>query len=251
MSPKKPLRGFLPLDAKKKGTRKKTKLSEEERAIYKTLTSTQVPILKLENVPFSDVLNFIRDILQRKGASVNITPLLGAFDSKLYQQKMSQCVSLYLQNVSIADILTLACLQANLEYTIIPQGVVIRIPKDGSAGSSIPVDEPMAKADNDRIQVIHKALENTRIPTLVMENMPLAGLLEYLHGTLQRNGSEVNFISVPSSTKEHTQITSQTVTLHLKNVSVNDVLTLVGKQLGIKYTILPQGVVISSAGNTP
>lgn len=253
---KKQPRGFSPLGTKKKKkkqARKQKKMSKEARAIHQILTSTQIPFINMENAPFEQVLSITRAELQRKGSPVNIIPLFGSCDSNQYKQKMSQCITLYIQDVSVADMLTLACIQAGLEYTIIDQGVAISIPKDGSAGCAIPVDEAQAKEDDARIQAIRQTLVNTRIPSLDVENVTIMDLIDYLRGILRRNGKKANFFFLPGNANEekYSKLMSQRITLKLNDVSVDDILTLAGMQLGIKHTIMPQGVAIGSAGDTP
>lgn len=249
---KKQSRGFAMLETKKKA-RKRVKMSKKARAIHQTLTNTRFPAIKMEDVPIKDVLDIVRQLLQRRGSTINIIPMLGSADSSLYRQKMSQCVSLFLQDTSVADLLTQACVQARLKYTIVNQGVIISIPKDGVAGYSIPVDDAQAKVDDARIQAIRQALVDTRIPSLDMENEPLGAFIDHMRATLRSNGKVVNFVPLPGNTegKKYSDLTSQRVSLKLNDVSVDDVLTLVGMQLGIKHTIMPQGVAISSAGDTP
>ena len=129
-----------------------------------------------------------------------------------------------------------------------PQDVVSTIRDD----EPLPPPPPAAPETEKRL-FIQDALRDTKLLRFHVEHAPLEGLLDLIRTELRKNGKSVNFIPLlgHADSEKYRYVMSQPVTLQLDDVSIEDILNLVGLQLGIKCDVIPQGVTISYPGEIP
>lgn len=247
---------------KKKKKKKKAAVPQPQpqdvvSTIRDGLVNTRIPMIHYEEAPFEDLLTFIRNELQKNGHVVNFIPSPGDTNSAKYNYVRTKPVSLQLNDVSVSDILGEASTQLGIEYAVTPQGVTINY--TGEVPAAPPVeDEPLpppppADPETEKRQFIQDALRDTKLLRFHVEHAPLEDLLDQIRTELRKNGKPVNFIPLlgHADSEKYRYVMSQPVTLQLDDVSIEDILNLVGKQLGIECDVTPQGVTISYPGEIP
>lgn len=243
---KKHAAGWKPVK-KPNGSKKKSKKkrlvpdNKEAQRNHETLINTRISRLVCEDMPFADLFEtFIRGTLHRNGSNVNIGCLFGVVGSERYQQHMSKKLTLELDDISIAELLHILRRQIGIGYDVSSYGVVI----DASGVAPL-----IPGKHTDKIEENRDFLTSTRIPTLDAEALSLADMLAYIRHTIRKKGSTINIIPIfgePGS-EQHKQFMSKKLTLKLNDISLSELFDILSRQVGIDYTIVPYGVIISPA----
>lgn len=240
------------------GIKKKKKPKDVVSTIRDGLENTRIPMIHYEETPFEDLLTFIRNELRKNGHVVNFIPSPGDTNSAKYNYVRTKPVSLLLNDVSVSDILDEASTQLGIEYAVIPQGVTINYTGEVPDAPPVVEDEPIpppppADPETEKRQFIQDALRDTKLLRFHVEHAPLEDLLDLIRTELRKNGKSVNFIPLlgHADSEKYGYVMSQPVTLQLDDVSIEDILNLVGQQLGIECDVIPQGVTISYPGEIP
>lgn len=221
------------------------------------LVNTRIPMIHYEETPFEDLLAFMRDELQKNGRTINFILLPGNTNTEKYNYVRTKPVSLQLNDVSVADLLDVVSRQLGIEYAVTPQGITINYP--GEVPATPPAEEeplpppPPADPETEKLLFIQDTLRDTRFPRFHVEYTPLEELLDLIRAELRKNGKSVNFIPLlgHADSEKYRYVMSQPVTLQLDDVSIEELLDLIGRQLGIKCAVIPQGVTISYPGEIP
>lgn len=250
--------------AKKKKKKKKKAAVPQPRpqdvvlTIRDGLVNTRIPMIHCEEAPFEDLLTIIRNELQKNGHVVNFIPSPGDTNSAKYNYVRTKPVSLQLNDVSVADLLRMVSTQLGIEYAVTPQGVTINYTGEVPAAPPVVEDEPLpppppADPETEKRLFIQDALRDTKLLCFHVEHASLEDLLDLIRTELRKNGKSVNFIPLlgHADSEKYRYVMSQPVTLQLDDVSIEDILNLVGQQLGIECDVIPQGVTISYPGEIP
>lgn len=247
-----------PQEPKKKAAVPQPQPQDEVSTIRDGLVNTRIPMIHYEETPFEDLLTFIRNELRKNGHEVNFIPSPGDKNSAKYNYVRTKPVSLQLNDVSVSDILDEASTQLGIEYAVTPQGVTINYTGEVPAAPPVVEDEPLpppppADPETEKRQFIQDALRDTKLLRFHEEHAPLKDLLDRIRTELRKNGKSVNFIPLlgHADSEKYRYVMSQPVTLQLDDVSIEDILNLVGQQLGIECDVTPQGVTISYPGEIP
>ena len=89
--------------------------------------------------------------------------------------------------------------------------------------------------------------------SLVCEEMLFSDMLDLIRTTLRDRGHKINIIPVfgASDSSLYKQVMSKQLTLKLDDISIDDLLTILNRQIGIGYDISALGVTIDASGKTP
>lgn len=247
-----------PQEPKKKAAVPQPQPQDVVLTIRDGLENTRIPMIHYEETPFEDLLTFIRNELRKNGHEVNFIPSPDDKNSAKYNYVRTKPVSLQLNDVSVSDILDEARTQLGIEYAVTPQGVTINYTGEVPAAPPVVEDEPLpppppADPETEKRLFIQDALRDTKLLSFHVEHASLEDLLDLIRTELRKNGKSVNFIPLlgHADSEKYRYVMSQPVTLQLDDVSIEDILNLVGKQLGIECDVTPQGVTISYPGEIP
>ena len=106
---------------------------------------------------------------------------------------------------------------------------------------------------NEEAQLIQKTLAEVRMSSLVCEKASFSDMLDLIRATLRNRGHKINIIPVfgASDSTLYKQVMSKQLTLNLDDISIDDLLTILNRQIGIGYDISALGVTIDASGKTP